>query len=59
MLPVALDEFELFFSFHYNCQLVKGQLYKKNLQLPNPPPPLPPPHSLRPPGFYGPRRTLE
>ena len=35
MLPVVFEEFEVFciflaiFSFHYNCQLVKGQLWRK------------------------------
>ena len=36
MLPVVFEEFEmfniflLFFSFHYHCQLVKGQLWQKS-----------------------------
>ena len=35
MLPGVFEEFEmvyifsLFFSFHYHCQLAKGQLYQK------------------------------
>ena len=40
MLPVVFEEFEMvymflldFSSFHYNCQLVKGQLYKKSGEL--------------------------
>ena len=54
MLLDAFEEFELvcilllFFSFHYHCQLVKGQLQQKSGGLqPSPPPP-----SSH--GFYGP-----
>ena len=53
MLPIVSEEFELacifllFSSFHYHCQLVKGQLQQKSGGLQ--PPPLP-----QAPGFYEP-----
>ena len=55
MLLVVSKEFELvcifwlFFSFHYHCQLVKGQFQQRSGVLPDSSPPSPAPL-----GFYGP-----